>query len=172
MACGRADRAAGVGAERKIAQSVRYRRRRPRARAASHAIRRSAIARCTEVRILAGHREREFLRTGFSREGGAGCEQGVDNRRVRRLDAGHGQHVRVAAAGRVTGHIEDVLYAERQARERAARGMGYWMIGVGYESAIRGEVWCHFVVSEWGRFRSSVATWRFRRPGCSGPNTR
>ena len=118
---GHAHRAAGVGAERGIADPGRDRRRRTRRGAARHPAGSADIDRRAVEGILAQDAERDLVRYGLADQGGAGIEQRLDSPGILCGDRPTGRPVVIAAAGRRARHVEQVFGSEGQARKRPAR---------------------------------------------------
>ncbi len=128
-----AHRSAGVGAERGVAQPLGHRRGRARRGAAGHAVGRLRVERGAVEGILAEDAERDLVGDGLADQARAGVEQALHGPGVARRDGMRPAPVRVAAAGRVAGHVEQILGRERQAGERAARSAGDTQHRAGHE---------------------------------------
>src|SRR5437588_11154852 len=72
-------------------------------------------------RVLAEDAERNFVGDGLADQLGAGVEQGLHRPGMPGRDRVAARPIRVAAAGRTTGDIEQVLGREAEAREGPAR---------------------------------------------------
>ena len=118
-----AHRAAGVGAERGVAEARGDRGGRARGRAARHAAGRADVLRRAVEGVLAQDAERDLVGDGLADQRGAGVEQRLHRPGMLRRDRPAGRPVVVAAAGRHARHVEQVLGGEGEAR-RAGRRPG------------------------------------------------
>ncbi len=112
------DRSAGIGAERKIHQSVADRGSGAGRRPAGVAIRRGTVDRSAEVRIAADDRKREFLGVRLAGKTGPGVKQLLNRSGMSFPPTHQRQHHRIADAGRVAGHVEDILDRKTERRQR------------------------------------------------------
>jgi len=127
--------AAGVGAQRHVAQPVGHGGGRARGRTAGDAIRRRAVDRRAEMRVLPVHRKRQLVGDGLADEARAGVQQFLHGGRRACLDARQRQHEGLAAAGGVAGHVEQVLHREAQAGQRPGGRLWHRYFRVGHEGA-------------------------------------
>ena len=134
---GKADRAVGVGAERKIAQAARDGRRRSGRGSAGDAVARPRIHRMGEMRVHPDHRIGQFLGLGLADKPGPRIKQRLHDRRRDGLVAAFSELGRIAAAGRVALDVENVLHAEGKARKRAVGGTFDGNLGVVEKSVQR-----------------------------------
>ncbi len=113
----RADGTVGIGSDRDVGEPACDGCRGPGRGAAGDAVRRLRVHRAGEMGVDTDHRVGEFLGLGLADEPGAGIEQ------LAHCACGSGRRCglafpgRIAAAGRITGHVEDVLYGEGRARK-------------------------------------------------------
>src|SRR5438270_7905603 len=113
-------RAAGVGAERGVAEPARDRRRRARRRAARHMAGRARVHRRAVERVLPENAERHLVGDRLADQIGAGIEQSLHGPGVALRHRIGARPIRVAAARRMSGDIEQILRRKGQSGERAA----------------------------------------------------
>ena len=121
--CGDAHRAAGVGTGGNVGKTPGDCSDRAGRGTAGHAAGRGRIDRMRKMHVLAKHRESQFLCLGLAGESRAGVEKLLHRGGCRRRRTCLGEHVRVAASGDVACNVENVLHAERKARQRAGSRM-------------------------------------------------
>ncbi len=114
-------RAAGVGAERGIAQPGGDRRGRARGRAARHPARRTNVDRRAVKRVLADDAERNLVGDGLADQGCPGIEQPLHRPGMPRRDRVVFRPVGIAAPGRMAGDIEQILSRKGEPGKRPAR---------------------------------------------------
>ena len=135
-----AHRAAGVGAERGVAEALRDGRGRAGGRAAGYAVGRRRVERRAIERVLAEDAERHLVGDRLADQRGAGVQQPLHGPGVacgHRILPGP---VRIAAARRVARDVEKVLDGERQAGQRTVRRPGNAHARTGDEGAGHGGI--------------------------------
>ena len=121
---GHADRAAGVGSQREIANTGRDRRGRAARRASRDATAGAHVDRRPVMRVLARQAVEELVTHRLADDGGAGVKQRRDRLRVLRGGPLLREPLRAAAARARPGDVEGVLDRGREPRERPGRGAG------------------------------------------------
>ena len=116
-----ADRSAGVGPQGRIAETLGHRRGRARRGSAGRALRRPRIERRTVEGILAEDAEGHLVGDGLADQGRPRIEQPPHCPRVARRKGMLPSPVRVATAGRMPGHVKEILGGKRQAGKRPPR---------------------------------------------------
>src|SRR5208337_302023 len=89
--------------------------------AARHPVGRPAVDRRAEERVLADDTERDLVGDGLADQCRSGIEQALDRPGMPRWYRVRARPVGIAAAGRMTGDIEQILGRKSEARERPAR---------------------------------------------------
>ena len=125
--------AANIAGKRDIGEPPGHRDGRPRCRAARDAPRGCRIHGRAEMHVPAADRIGEFVGLRFADELGTGVEQPFDRRRGGALVAGGRKLQRVAAAGGISGHVENIHDRKREPRQRTARGGAHRRFWIGHQ---------------------------------------
>ena len=116
-----ADRTAGIRPQGKVANPASHRRRGSAGRPARHPIRRAWIDRRAGVGVFPQDPQRHLVRRGLADDAGTGLQQPVHDPGMRSRYRVCPLPVRIAAAGRHPGNVDQILDREGQAIERAPR---------------------------------------------------
>ena len=119
-----ADRPARIRTGSDIAEPARHGCGRARGRTAGDPVGRRGVDRMGIVDVLSHEGEGEFVGLCLADESRPCIEHCLDGRRRFGRDGLLDPSLRIAASGRVTGHVEDVLHAQSEPGERAVGRRG------------------------------------------------